>query len=254
MILTSMSSIQFNIYRPSAGCAATKPKERIGKTCSFLYPSSHSHASYLYVSPTHKLRQYDVYPRLIYSSPNYKRCAPAYAFGGKGNSASDNEPFSWESLKKAMGGLKGERSVQDLLREQMQDRDFGGDGGNGDSPGSGGDGSGDSEDEGLAGIFDELLQVILATIGFIFVYIYMIRGEELTRLARDYIKYLFGARSSMRLKRAMYKWKKFYESITKKEVVRENWLERAIVVTPTWWHKPRRLANYYYENYKNQEL
>lgn len=87
-------------------------------------------------------------------------------------------------------------------------------------------------------------------------YIYMIRGEELTRLARDYIKYLFGAKSSMRLKRAMYKWQKFYESIVRKEEVREDWLERAIVATPTWWHNPRKLARLMesiYQDYMRQE-
>lgn len=84
----------------------------------------------------------------------------------------------------------------------------------------------------------------------------MIRGEELIRLARDYIKYLFGAKSSMRLKRAMYKWQQFYESIVRKEEVREDWLERAIVATPTWWHNPRKLARLMesiYQDYMRQE-
>lgn len=77
-----------------------------------------------------------------------------------------------------MGGFKREKSVQDLLREQMREREYGGDGGNRDSSGGGGggdsnDGSGGSEDEGFAGMLDELLQVVLATIGFIFVVNYM---------------------------------------------------------------------------------
>lgn len=84
----------------------------------------------------------------------------------------------------------------------------------------------------------------------------MIRGEELTRLARDYIKYLFGAKPSVRLTRAMEEWRKFYEKIAWKGVVREDWLEREIVATPTWWHKPRHLAylvDTCYESYRKQD-
>lgn len=68
-----------------------------------------------------------------------------------------------------MGGFKKEPTVQDLLRKQMQEREFDdGDGGAGNRPGGGGDGSGGSEDEGFAGIWDEFVQVFLATVGFIF--------------------------------------------------------------------------------------
>lgn len=74
----------------------------------------------------------------------------------------------------------GKKSVEDMLREQIQKKDFydtdsggnipprgggsGGGGGNGEErpEGSGG------EDGGLAGIVDETLQVVLATLGFIF--------------------------------------------------------------------------------------
>lgn len=73
-------------------------------------------------------------------------------------------------------------------------------------------------------------------------YVLMISGEEVTRLVRDYIKYLFGAKPSVRLTRAMKNWRRFYRSVVRKGVVRKDWLEREIVLTPTWWHKPRRLA------------
>ncbi|URE41150.1 glycine-rich protein [Musa troglodytarum] len=169
------------------------------------------------------------------------------------------QPFSWETLKKAVGGFsfRRELTVQDMLRERAQERQFDGNGGDGISGGGGGggDGSGGPEDEGFAGQFDELVQVIMAVIVVVLLYVLMISGEEVTRLVRDYIKYLFGAKPSVRLTRAMKKWRKFYRSVARKGVVREDWLEREIVLTPTWWHKPRWLAfvvRTYYERYGNQ--
>lgn len=47
----------------------------------------------------------------------------------------------------------------------------------------------------------------------------------------------------MRLRRAMDKWERFIEKNTKILDTREDWLERAIVATPTWWHNPRKLAS-----------
>lgn len=74
-----------------------------------------------------------------------------------------------------MGNLKKDQSIEDVVRQQIEKNEFyeergGGGGGGGSGRGSGGDGAGGSgsEDEGLAGIMDETLQVILATIGFIF--------------------------------------------------------------------------------------
>lgn len=71
-----------------------------------------------------------------------------------------------------MGNLKKEKSVEDLLKQQIEKQEYfdGGDGG-GDRPGGGGgggdDASGGAEDEGIPGILDELGQVVLATMGFI---------------------------------------------------------------------------------------
>lgn len=68
-----------------------------------------------------------------------------------------------------MGNLKKEQSVEDVLKQQIQKQEYYDDGGNGGkTPGGGGEGFGESEDESLSGMLDELVQVILATIGFVF--------------------------------------------------------------------------------------
>lgn len=72
-------------------------------------------------------------------------------------------------------------------------------------------------------------------------YMYIINGAEMTRLARDYIKYLFGGKKSVRLSRILDEWERLRENYSDKEVDR-FWLERAIIKTPTWWDRP--------ENYK----
>jgi len=72
-------------------------------------------------------------------------------------------------------------------------------------------------------------------------YIYIINGEELTKLARDYIKYLFGGAPSVRLKNAMYQCGVIYNTLTdpgEEEDDCEFWLEETILNTPTWWHDP----------------
>lgn len=194
------------------------------------------------VSASLKVEHHKAFPKLVCSSPRYRRCSPICFSGAKGNSKSENESFSWDPLKRALGGFKKEHTVQDLLREQMQKQEFDGNGGGGGSIGGGGDGFGGGEDESLSGILNELLQVVLATIGFIFVYIYLIRGAELTRLAKDYVKYLLWGTTTVRLRKAMRRWERFLDKITVKKETREDWLERAIVATPTWWHNPKKLA------------
>lgn len=61
----------------------------------------------------------------------------------------------------------------------------------------------------------------------LFQYIYVINGVELTKLARDFIKYLLGGTQSVRLKRATYKWVRFYRSITGNKEVDNNGSEKA---------------------------
>ncbi|CAK9327611.1 unnamed protein product [Citrullus colocynthis] len=177
-------------------------------------------------------------------------------FGSKGKDSGDGGS-PWKAFDKVVENFKKGRSVEDVLRQQIEKKEFydGGDGGKRPPSGGGGDGSGDSssgsEDDSLAGIMDETLQVVLATLGFIFLYIYIINGEELTRLAKDYIKYLLGGSKSVRLKRWMYQWGRFYQKLTEKKQYDEYWLEKAIINTPTWWDHPdnyRRTVMAYIES------
>ncbi|KAJ9190659.1 hypothetical protein P3X46_001839 [Hevea brasiliensis] len=168
------------------------------------------------------------------SATKYQQGTLVCLLGGKDKSERDNGGSPWNPFEKVMESFKGQ-SVQDVLRQQIEKQEFY-DGGSGKNPprggGGGGDGFGDSEDEGLAGIMDETLQVVLATVGFIFLYVYIISGEELTRLAKDYIKFVLGGSKSVRLKRVMNKWKRFYQRLTEKKEVDKLWLERAIINTP----------------------
>ncbi|XP_022140099.1 uncharacterized protein LOC111010834 [Momordica charantia] len=190
---------------------------------------------------------------------NHQHTPIVSLFGSKGKESGDGGS-PWKTFDKVVENFKKGRSVEDVLRQQIEKKEFydGGDGGK--RPPSGGGGSGDSssgsEDDSLGGIIDETLQVILATIGFIFLYIYIISGEELTRLAKDYIKFVFGGSKSVRLKRAMYKWGRFYQKLTEKKQYDEYWLEKAIINTPTWWDHPdkyrRAVMDYMESQYENQ--
>ncbi|KAF6138215.1 hypothetical protein GIB67_011055 [Kingdonia uniflora] len=197
--------------------------------------SIYSPLSRLCSSPIYSSRFRGTCPSVALNAPIYRRCTPVCSFGGKGKPENGNEDSPWKALEKAMGGIRKEQSVQDILREQMQKQEFAGGGGIGSPPS--GSGGGGSEDDGFSEMWDELLQASLATIGFIFMYIYILNGAELSRLAKDYIKFLFSKQKSVRLRRAMYKWRRFFRIIVRKKKVGKPYaLERAIANTPTWWN------------------
>ncbi|MBA0637004.1 hypothetical protein Godav_029015, partial [Gossypium davidsonii] len=81
----------------------------------------------------------------------------------------------WKSIEKAIGNFGKKQSIEDVLRQQIEKQDYYDEGsgqnpprGGGGGSSGGGDGFGESEDEGPSGILDETMQVILATLGFIF--------------------------------------------------------------------------------------
>ncbi|OIW16043.1 hypothetical protein TanjilG_04578 [Lupinus angustifolius] len=150
--------------------------------------------------------------------------------GGKGMMENNNENSPWESLENTTQKLKGQ-SLEDALREQIQN---GGNGGKPPGRGGGGGGRGGSEDGRFSGMSDETLQVILATIGFIFLYICVNDGVELAKLTRDFIKYLSGGGQSVRLQRAIYKWVRLYKNLTQRKEVDKDAPEKE----PTRWYKP----------------
>ncbi|KAJ0259266.1 Uncharacterized protein HA466_0056450 [Hirschfeldia incana] len=180
----------------------------------------------------------------------WKQSSAVCLFGGgkdKFNGGGD-EISPWKAIEKAMG----KKSVEDMLRDQIQKKDFydaesggnapprggGGGGGNGGERPEGSGGGG--EDGGLAGIADETLQVVLATLGFIFLYTYIINGEELLKLARDYFRFLTGKPKTVRLSRALDGWNRIMATLAKPKEYDEYWLEKAIINTPTWYDSPEK--------------
>ncbi|XP_027123038.1 uncharacterized protein LOC113767729 [Coffea eugenioides] len=169
---------------------------------------------------------------------------PVCLFGGKGKSENADEGSAWKALEKAMRNFGKEQSAEDVLRQQMQKQEYiddGGSGGSGPGGGSGGSGgNGESEDESLSGILDELLQVIFAAIGFVFLYMLIIEGEEITTFAKDIIRFLFTGRKSIRLRRLIDDWVRYFRSLSATKDEDPYWLERAILATPTWYDSPTK--------------
>lgn len=182
------------------------------------------------------------------------------SLGGKDKS--DDKGAPWQDFSKAMGNLGKGQSVEDVLRQQIQKQEFY-DGDGGKSPprrgggGRGGGGSEESGDEGVSGIIDETVQVVLATIGFILLYIYIIAGEELTKLGKDYIKYLLGGSKSVRLSNAMDALESFWKTLSDNKLVYDKyWLEKEILNTTTWFDGPekyRRMLRSYMERSADEE-
>ncbi|KAL6561996.1 hypothetical protein OROGR_003003 [Orobanche gracilis] len=201
------------------------------------------------ISPSAYLRTR--FPKISLNSTSgtsrYQKAAIVCLFGGQGKSGIGNEASPWKVLEKAVSNFKKDLSIGDVLRQLIPKQHYYGDGGRGGKGPGGGrdggdrDGNDDSFDEGesggLWGIWDEFGQVILATLGLIFLYIYILLGEDLVVLVRDILKFLFTRKKSFRLTRLMDKWGTFLTT-EKQEYEDPYWLERAILNTPTHYDHP----------------
>lgn len=80
------------------------------------------------------------------------------------------QPFSMESLNKAMDGAKKQQSIQGFLMEQMAKitgQGSGGNGGNNNRYGGSGGGPDGPDDESFTDSLYEVVQVVLATVAFV---------------------------------------------------------------------------------------
>uniref|UniRef100_A0A7N0U1P9 Uncharacterized protein n=1 Tax=Kalanchoe fedtschenkoi TaxID=63787 RepID=A0A7N0U1P9_KALFE len=200
----------------------------------YCFPPSLKGASVSYAS-----RLTSVPRHLDANASVYKLRSPLCLFGGKGKPGNASEPL-WGGLKKAMDSFKKGPSVEDMLKKQIQKQEYADDGDGGGMPPDNGDGSGGSGEDDFSEMFEEFIQVMLAVLAFIFLYIFIIDGEDIIQIAKDMIRYLFGARDSARLQRIMEDLGSFFISNEEEIEVPDNWLEALIINTPTWWDSPEK--------------
>ncbi|XP_076899183.1 uncharacterized protein LOC143552981 [Bidens hawaiensis] len=173
----------------------------------------------------------------------YQQCTPVCSFGGKEDSKNGNEGGSpWKSIEKAMSSFKKEPSLEDVLRQQMERKEYydgdppgGGDGGGGD----GGGGFGGTDDEGFDGLLDDILQVTLAILALIVLYLYIIRHDQLKLFIRYIFDFILGKKGP-RIRTIMYAFAEFYQKFRATVPYDPYWLEKAIILTPTWWDSPEK--------------
>ncbi|CAI0396886.1 unnamed protein product [Linum tenue] len=199
-------------------------------------------STYLSFALVPKLRHHNL-------TAKYPRKSLVCLLGGKDKPEGENEGSPLKSLGNAFGSFQG-KSVEDVLKEQMQKQEFydGGGGGGGSPPrggGGGGGASGGSQDDDLPGVLDETLQVVLATVGFILLYIYIINGEDMTRILKDYLKYVFTGNKSVRLAKVLEQWESYRQKLAEKKQVDKFWLEREIINTTTWYDNPDKYRRIY---------
>lgn len=145
--------------------------------------------------------------------------------GGKDEFIGENKGSPWKATDNAKGGFK-KSSIEDVLKNQIEKKEYydGGKGGGGrGGRGGGGDGSGEPEGADPSKVIREIIQVVLATIGSFFLYICLISGEEFFLLIRDYTTYLFRGTKSGRLIQVMDKWRRIYQKLRGRGVYSNDW-------------------------------
>ncbi|CAI9113871.1 OLC1v1014564C1 [Oldenlandia corymbosa var. corymbosa] len=122
----------------------------------------------------------------LYHSGCHKR-SPVCKFSGEGRSQSgDQQGSPFKVFEKGLGLFKKD-SVEEVLRKQIEKQEYFDDGGNGGSGlgggggGGGGGGSGGPED---GNVWDEVVQVVFGTIGFIFLVLSLSLSLSLPGLKR----------------------------------------------------------------------
>ncbi|KAM7254935.1 hypothetical protein ACFE04_020176 [Oxalis oulophora] len=196
----------------------TFDQANVCRPCAYLPKSSRvSSNSITILLPINRKPNTVRFKPLLAIQSRQLRSSPVCLHGSKGRSGK-NEEFPWESLKKGEGHYKG-KSIEEVLREQMEKKEFHGSGGGKKPPrggggGNGGGGSGKNADGSEGKVFHEVMQIFFATLGFLALYFYLIFGQEVNRLARDYIIYLFKGKKSVRLRRVMNKCRRFLPAAT----------------------------------------
>ncbi|XP_023739825.1 uncharacterized protein LOC111887923 [Lactuca sativa] len=178
------------------------------------------------------------------AASRFQPCTPVCLFGGKGGESKNGDEGSpWKSMEKAMSSFKKEQSLEDVLRQQIEKKDYydgGSDGGGGGGGGGGGsDGFGGSEDEGFGEMLDDILQATLALIGLIVMYLYMVANDQVTLFLRSVMKFVSGKKGP-RLRFIMYNIGLLYQSFNTRIAYDPYWLEKEILTTPTLYDHPRR--------------
>ncbi|GER24585.1 glycine-rich family protein [Striga asiatica] len=193
--------------------------------------------------------------RFTSSTSRYKRATIVSLFGSKGKSAesdNSNEGSPWKAVEKDMGNFKKNQPIEEVLRQQIQEQDYyddgdsggnhpGGSGGN--RPGGGGGGGfGEGEKRERRGFWDELGHSIMATVGLIIIYIFILKGpEDFNAVAKDVFAFIFLRRKSHRIMPAINLWNTFLENMKNKPEYEDPfWLERTLISTTTDYDSPEK--------------
>lgn len=92
----------------------------------------------------------------------------------------------------------------------------------------------------------EIVAVYLICVVRVLQYIYIINGEEMQKLARDLVIYLFKGSESFRLKRIKTQLRDFWDSLKPVEVEDDPyWLERQIINTKTMYDAPQKYRDFF---------